>query len=208
MDGPVNWTDAKSVAGSVWFEKYHDKVKAAIVKAVTQGRDGFDESPRVGAGSDDESYNRPMKYIEVVTIEGGPVSQLEVRTLPGIISRTVAELKSTGNVCATRSHYRHTLPRALRPRRTNQPSAGLRGVLPQHQDVGVLGSGAEITVFMRPMAYDEFVTRFDEFWLSTVMAKKEFRQVIKHGLLNANQNSYSPDKVQSAQTRLWTILGG
>jgi hypothetical protein len=158
VDGPVNWTDAKSVAGSVWFEKYHDKVKAAIVKAVTQGRDGFDESPRVGAGSDDESYNRPMKYIEVVTIEGGPVSQLEVRTLPGIISRTVAELKSTGNVCATRSHYRHTLPRALRPRRTNQPSAGLRGVLPQHQDVGVLGSGAEITVFMRPMAYDEFVS--------------------------------------------------
>ena len=46
------------------------------------------------------------------------------------------------------------------------------------------------------------VTRFDEFWLSTVMAKKEFRQVIKHGLLNAN------DKVQSAQTRLWTFLGG
>ena len=147
-----------------------------------------------------------MKYIEVVTIEGGPVSQLEVRTLPGIISRTVAELKSTGNVCATRSHYRHTLPRALRPRRTNQPSAGLRGVLPQHQDVGVLGSGAEITVFMRPMAYDEFVTRFDEFWLSTVMAKKEFRQVIKHGLLNANQNSYSPDKVGSLASRRYCAL--
>ena len=52
IKGAVDWSDPKSVAGSLWFPKYFTKVMGAIQAAA----------------------QRPgIKYIEMVVIAGGPV---------------------------------------------------------------------------------------------------------------------------------------
>ena len=75
VTGPVDWANPKSVAGSQWFVKYTTKVRTAIQAA---------------------AQTKGTSTIEVVAIEGGPVSQLEVRTLPFIISGAVADLVAKG----------------------------------------------------------------------------------------------------------------
>jgi hypothetical protein len=134
VTGPVDWANPKSVAGSQWFVKYMTKVKTAIQAA---------------------AQTKGTSTIEVVAIEGGPVSQLEVRTLPFIISGAVADLVAKG------------------------------------MSVGSPGSGGKITVFMRKMAYADFARRFDEHWMQQTTGKRQFRQVVKHGLLNADDDGAS-----------------
>jgi hypothetical protein len=70
--GPVNWSDPTSVAGSEWFPKYKTKVMAAI-------------------GS--EAQREGVELIEMVALNGGPVSQLEQITLPSIITGAVNDLQ-------------------------------------------------------------------------------------------------------------------
>ena len=101
--GPVDWSNPKSVAGSMWFPKYKTKVMGAIQA----------EAQRAG-----------IEYIEMVVINGGPVSQLEKRTMPHIITGSIADLQKKG------------------------------------MDIGLAGQGKAISVFMRPMEYDEFFPRF------------------------------------------------
>ena len=134
VTGPVDWANPKSVAGSQWFVKYMTKVKTAIQAA---------------------AQTKGTSTIEVVAIEGGPVSQLEVRTLPFIISGAVADLVAKG------------------------------------MSVGTPGSGGKITVFMRKMAYADFARRFDEHWMQQTTGKRQFRQVVKHGLLSADDEGAS-----------------
>eukprot|EP01045_Picozoa_sp_COSAG04_P025673 COSAG04_NODE_3413_length_2834_cov_2.395978_1_plen_667_part_10 len=72
--GPVDWSNPKSVAGSMWFPKYRTKVMGAIQAEAQRG----------------------VKYIEMLAIAGGPVSQLERRTMPTIICGAVKDLKMKG----------------------------------------------------------------------------------------------------------------
>ena len=78
ITGPVDWRNPKSVRGSMWFPKYKTKVMASI-QAEAQAQAG-------NAGD----------MIEIVIIKGGPVSQLELRTLPGVVTSAVADLKKKG----------------------------------------------------------------------------------------------------------------
>eukprot|EP01050_Picozoa_sp_SAG11_P000959 SAG11_NODE_37_length_21777_cov_4.523711_9_plen_443_part_00 len=75
--GPVDWSDPKSVAGSMWFPKYSTKVKAAI-------------------GAEVQRSDVYVRFIEMLAINGGPVSQLERRTMPTIVSGAVADLRKIG----------------------------------------------------------------------------------------------------------------
>jgi hypothetical protein len=70
--GPVDWSDPTSVAGSEWFPKYKTKVMAAI-------------------GS--EAQREGIELIEMIALNGGPVSQLEQITLPSIITGAVNDLQ-------------------------------------------------------------------------------------------------------------------
>ena len=82
ITGPVDWRNPKSVRGSMWFPKYKTKVMTSIqAEAQAQGGD---------AGGDGGGM------IEIVVIKGGPVSQLELRTLPGVVTSAVADLKKKG----------------------------------------------------------------------------------------------------------------
>lgn len=85
ITGPVDWGNPKSVRGSMWWPKYKTKVLASIsseAQAIAARRER-DESVRGGT-------------IEIVLINGGPVSQLESRTLPGIVSAAVTDLQAKG----------------------------------------------------------------------------------------------------------------
>lgn len=75
VTGPVDWSDPKSVAGSQWFSKYRVKVMTFI-----QG-----EAQRYGA-----------RFIEMVALRGGPVTQLEHRTMPMIVYGAVEDLRRKG----------------------------------------------------------------------------------------------------------------
>eukprot|EP01046_Picozoa_sp_COSAG06_P031396 COSAG06_NODE_3053_length_5914_cov_126.204643_2_plen_1719_part_00 len=101
--GPVDWRNPKSVAGSQWFPKYKTKVMGAIQA----------EAQRAG-----------IRWIEMVVINGGAVSQLEKRTMPHIITGAIVDLQKKG------------------------------------MDIGLAGQDRAISVFMRPMEYDEFFPRF------------------------------------------------
>ena len=74
VEGPVDWSNPKSVAGSMWFPKYRTKVMGAVQAEAQRG----------------------VKFIEMVAVNGGPVSQLERRTMPMIISGAVRDLRSKG----------------------------------------------------------------------------------------------------------------
>ena len=73
--GPVDWSNPISVAGSMWFPKYKTKVMATIQA----------EAQRKGA-----------RLIELAVLPGGPVSQLEQRTMPRIIAGAVSDLRKKG----------------------------------------------------------------------------------------------------------------
>lgn len=75
VKGPVDWSNAKSVSGSVWFPKYWIKVVTSLMS----------EAQRPG-----------MRIIEMFAINGGPVSQLERRTMPAIIANAVDDLRAKG----------------------------------------------------------------------------------------------------------------
>jgi hypothetical protein len=63
------------VSGSVWFPKYWIKVVTSLMS----------EAQRPG-----------MRIIEMFAINGGPVSQLERRTMPAIIANAVDDLRAKG----------------------------------------------------------------------------------------------------------------
>jgi hypothetical protein len=63
-----------SVAGSMWFPKYRTKVMGAIQAEAQRG----------------------VKRIVMVAIKGGPVSQLEHRTMPYVITGAVKDLQKKG----------------------------------------------------------------------------------------------------------------
>eukprot|EP01045_Picozoa_sp_COSAG04_P039535 COSAG04_NODE_11134_length_728_cov_1.383148_1_plen_149_part_10 len=48
------------------------------------------------AGASQAGSQSPGAMIEIVVINGGPVSQLERRTLPGVVSAAVADLQAKG----------------------------------------------------------------------------------------------------------------
>jgi hypothetical protein len=73
--GPVDWSNPLSVAGSMWFPKYKTKIMSTISS----------EAQRPG-----------VRYIEVLCIDGGPVSQLERRTAPAIIHGAITDLRGKG----------------------------------------------------------------------------------------------------------------
>ena len=73
--GSVNWSDPESVMGSQWYPKFCAKIKAAI-----------------GA----MAQRAEIRVIEIVAIYGGPVTQLELRTLPKMICDGLADVKSKG----------------------------------------------------------------------------------------------------------------
>jgi hypothetical protein len=75
ITGPVNWSLAVSVAGSMWFPKYATKVMSTIMI---------------------EAQRKGTTVIELLTISGGPVSQLERRTMPSIISGAINDLRKKG----------------------------------------------------------------------------------------------------------------
>jgi len=72
IKGAVDWSDPKSVAGSQWFEKYRTKVMTAIMAEAQRG----------------------LRFIEMLAVKGGPVTQLEHRTMPMIIHGAVEDLRS------------------------------------------------------------------------------------------------------------------
>ena len=74
IKGPVDWSNPKSVAGSMWFPKYITKVQTSIVLEAQRG----------------------TKFIEMLAIRGGPVTQLEHRTMPYIVAGAVEDLRSKG----------------------------------------------------------------------------------------------------------------
>eukprot|EP01047_Picozoa_sp_COSAG01_P057890 COSAG01_NODE_6749_length_3516_cov_5.334504_2_plen_507_part_00 len=73
--GPVDWSNPQSVAGSQWFPKYKIKVQSTIMS----------EAQRPG-----------LRVLELLVINGGPVSQLERRTMPSIVSGAIKDLRSKG----------------------------------------------------------------------------------------------------------------
>ena len=75
--GGVNWSDPQSVAGSAWFPKYKTKVMSAL---------------------SEQAQRNEIKYIEMLAIHGGPVSQLEKRTMPNIIKDAVKDLQVKSGV--------------------------------------------------------------------------------------------------------------
>jgi hypothetical protein len=99
----------------MWFPKYKTKVMGAIQA----------EAQRTG-----------IRYLEMVVINGGPVSQLERRTMPFIIAGAVSDLQKKG------------------------------------KDIGFVGEGRDITIFMRPMEYTEFFPRFHEIDEPAISATK------------------------------------
>eukprot|EP01045_Picozoa_sp_COSAG04_P021598 COSAG04_NODE_2341_length_4295_cov_5.618061_3_plen_810_part_00 len=74
VKGPVQWWNPKSVAGSMWFPKYRTKVMGAIQAEAQRG----------------------LKLIVMVALKGGPVTQLEHRTMPEILHGAVKDLKRKG----------------------------------------------------------------------------------------------------------------
>lgn len=74
VKGAVQWSDPKSVAGSLWFPKYVVKVQSNIMAAAQLG----------------------VKFIEMIAIRGGPVTQLEHRTMPYIIAGAIKDLRAKG----------------------------------------------------------------------------------------------------------------
>ena len=74
VKGPVQWWNPKSVAGSMWFPKYITKVQSNIMYAAQLG----------------------MKIIVMVALRGGPVTQLEHRTMPFIIAGAIKDLRVKG----------------------------------------------------------------------------------------------------------------
>ena len=83
ITGPVDWSNPKSVRGSMWFPKYKTKVMTSIQQEAQEAA-GREAGRTVGI------------MIEIVIIKGGPVSQLELRTLPGVVASAVADLKQKG----------------------------------------------------------------------------------------------------------------
>ena len=81
ITGAVNWRSPKSVAGSQWFPKYKTKVQSTLSSAAQQMHER-------AAGS--------SKNITMVALNGGPVSQLEKRTMPIIIGGGTKDLQSKG----------------------------------------------------------------------------------------------------------------
>ena len=73
--GKVDWSDPESVMGSQWYPKYMSKVKAAI-SAATQ-------LPAI-------------KTIEMIALDGGPVTRLEQRTLPKMIADGAEDVRGKG----------------------------------------------------------------------------------------------------------------
>ena len=74
IKGAVQWGDPKSVAGSLWFPKYITKVQSNIMAAAQLG----------------------LRFIEMIAIRGGPVTQLEHRTMPFIIAGAIKDLRAKG----------------------------------------------------------------------------------------------------------------
>ena len=73
--GPVEWSNPESVCGSVWFKKYCADLRKAIKTA---------------------AHQRRVEHIELLSIEGGPVSQIEKLHLPAIASQAVKDLQKKG----------------------------------------------------------------------------------------------------------------
>eukprot|EP01045_Picozoa_sp_COSAG04_P000800 COSAG04_NODE_22_length_37957_cov_250.276930_17_plen_1738_part_00 len=73
--GPVDWSNPLSVAGSMWFPKYRAKVIGAIQA----------EAQRPG-----------VKLVEIMLLHGGPVTQLEQRTMPHVVCNAVIDLRKKG----------------------------------------------------------------------------------------------------------------
>eukprot|EP01050_Picozoa_sp_SAG11_P009709 SAG11_NODE_931_length_6499_cov_28.824219_1_plen_1551_part_00 len=75
ITGPVDWSNPLSVAGSMWFPKYKTKIMSFIQA----------EAQRPG-----------VKVIEILLVHGGPVTQLEQRTAPRLVTGAVTDLKKKG----------------------------------------------------------------------------------------------------------------
>eukprot|EP01045_Picozoa_sp_COSAG04_P004159 COSAG04_NODE_176_length_21411_cov_10.599240_26_plen_399_part_01 len=75
VKGPVDWSNPKSVAGSLWFPKYVTKVQSNIMS---------------------QAQLPDAAFIEMLAIPGGPVTQLEHQTMPFIIAGAIKDLRAKG----------------------------------------------------------------------------------------------------------------
>lgn len=104
VTGPVDWRDAKSVAGSAWWPKYTTKVMATLQKVaqdLTGNSDGGGGRGRAAGSGKKNSKGRggrPKRrsYLQMLAVNGGQVSQLEQRTMPSIITSAVDDLRAKG----------------------------------------------------------------------------------------------------------------
>eukprot|EP01047_Picozoa_sp_COSAG01_P060496 COSAG01_NODE_7422_length_3214_cov_3.664526_1_plen_835_part_10 len=161
IKGPVKWWDAKSVAGSMWFPKYRTKVMGAIQA----------EAQRPG-----------IKYIEMVVIAGGPVSQLERRTMPCIVSGSVADLRHKG---------------------VNIVLAGSPDFDADCQE--------QIVVFVRTMEYHEFFDRFTDEKVEELHSR-DFLAAVKEFPVEVNRAdevldaSGQSEKITSAELKMLAVF--
>ena len=135
--GPVDWKKPESVRGSQWFQKYIAKVRTTV---------------------EHEAQRSGVKIIEVLTIDGGPVSQLEVREMPGIVRSTIVDLQKKGVSIGLSSEY-----------------------LAQKQE----GTGQETSVFIQRTTFDEFLDRFDVDWIDKEAAKHQrvlYSGIMRHAI--------------------------
>jgi serine/threonine protein kinase len=72
-DHAINWSDADSVETSFWFKGYCERAKGLVTGLVQQGH-----------------------ALQLLCIEGGPISQLEARSMERIQNEILADLHSRG----------------------------------------------------------------------------------------------------------------
>ena len=119
VKGPVDWSDAKSVNGSVWFPKYEMKVAGTLSS---------------------EAQREGVKFLQVLTVNGGFVSQHERRTMPSIITMAVSDLRTKGiSISMVGSQEDTTIKVFLRALDISDLFAQIEEVLPTAPSPGGLG---------------------------------------------------------------------
>ena len=158
IKGAVDWSSPKSVAGSMWFPKYKTKVMGAIQA---------------------EAQRKGVKYIEMVAIAGGPVSQLERRTMPSIISGSVNDLRKKG----------------------------LNIALAGSADFDRDPQSTQIVVFLTTVTFDQFFERFrsDQVQTHARGFQEEISVDIEHGATSLDVTEQA-SKTRRLSSRWWPYL--